>query len=842
MAQWTDVTEMYTLAGTTQASYLGTGLSVADYNRDGLDDITVANSDGTVVAYRQLASGGYAEEYLIDGVAQGQGLVWFDVDGDDDLDLMLTRRFSAMQLFINQDGELLESAELRGLPMDDTWEARGIAVADYDEDGDLDAYVCMYHDGTTGLSENLLLNNDGLGFFTDVTADAGVGNGLQHSFQSTWFDFDQDGDLDLWVINDRISFPNAMYANNGDGTFEEVAAEFGLDQQVFAMTSTIGDPDNDGDFELFCTNVEDNPNVFLDKGSSGLYFEVGEELGLNGMQYSWGGCWVDVDGDMSSDLMVATYRFPNTSPYANYYYQNHAGGVVYTDQTDNYWPNNLTQLYSLAACDFNHDLAPDVIGLGNNSFLQMLQNAAVGSPSSNGRLAVQLCGTYSNRWAIGAEVRVHIQGTAQLQLVTCGTDFATQQSWKRYFGLGAAQVADSIEVDWPSGLHEVWYDIPEGTDLRLIEGSTTAALSASGTGCAGDSAWLKFPFPCPGVTVNGLTAIGDSVWMDGSGTYVVNCEWMGGLFQWSDTLNWTQEAAHALTIQWTEPSCYNGLGALGWSTDSTFTVEYGGASFPSSLQGLSVLGGPLTLTTLDSTGVCSEFHEFTLDQPAPLELYIEYTPALCFGDSAQAFAAGYGGTPNYVLNWGGANPLMLTEGVVPLYLEDAQGCTVDSSIVVQIPDPLSCGVVVTLEDLGNDGALELNPAGGTAPYNVLWNTGAASDTVLSGLSAGLYSWVLMDANGCLLLGLQDLLNLDVAEGMPNGGGQLSYGPAGLWFEPGSPGWGRVQVDFFDVQGRRIYSSVVEDGGLTHWSWDVVPRQGVIRVHDNKGQTFFRSAY
>mgnify|MGYP000970973297 CR=1 FL=1 len=86
MAQWTDVTEMYTLAGTTQASYLGTGLSVADYNRDGLDDITVANSDGTVVAYRQLASGGYAEEYLIDGVAQGQGLVWFDVDGDDDLD------------------------------------------------------------------------------------------------------------------------------------------------------------------------------------------------------------------------------------------------------------------------------------------------------------------------------------------------------------------------------------------------------------------------------------------------------------------------------------------------------------------------------------------------------------------------------------------------------------------------------------------------------------------------------------------------------------------------------------------------------------------------------------
>jgi hypothetical protein len=284
------------------------------------------------------------------------------------------------------------------------------------------------------------------------------------------------------------------------------------------------------------------------------------------------------------------------------------------------------------------------------------------------------------------------------------------------------------------------------------------------------------------------------------------------------------------------------LGALGWSTDSTFTVEYGGASFPSSLQGLSVLGGPLTLITLDSAGVCSESHEFTLDQPTELELYIEYTPALCFGDSAQAFAAGYGGTPNYILNWGGVSPMLLPEGLVSLHLEDAQGCTLDSSIVVEIPDPLSCGVVVTPEDLGYDGALELNPAGGTAPYDVLWNTGADSDTVLTGLSAGLYSWVLMDANGCLLLGLQDLLNVDVAENAPHSSGQLRYGPAGLWLEPGSPDWGVVQVDFFDVQGRRIYSTVVEDGGMTHWSWDVVPRQGVIWVHDNQGQTLFRSAY
>lgn len=841
-AQWTDVSELYTLVGSTQASYLGTGLSLADFDRDGLDDITVANSDGTVLAYRQLAEGGFELEHFIDGVQQGQGLAWFDADGDDDLDLMLMRRYAFMQFFINDEGVLTDLAQARGLPMDETWESRGISVADYDADGDLDFYVSMYHDGTTGLSENLLFNNDGAGFFTDVTETAGVGNGLQHTFQSSWVDYDADGDLDLWVINDRIVFANALYANNGDGTFEDVAPLVGLDQHVFAMTATVGDPDNDGDYEFFCTNVELNDNIYLDNNGSELYQEVGADLGLNGERYSWGGCWVDVDGDMSSDLMVATYRFPNTSPYKNYYYENHDGGSVFTDQTNNYWPNNLTQLYSLAACDFNQDLAPDVIALGNSPYLQMLQNATVDGSSSNERLAVQLCGTHSNRWAIGAEVRVHVQGVSQLQLVSCGTDYVTQHSWKQYFGLGTAQVVDSIEVDWPSGLHEVWYDIPSGTDLRLIEGSTTAELSASGSGCAGDSAWLNFPMPCPDISVNGLPATGDSLAIYEPGTYIVDCRWMGGLFQWSDTVVWTSQPPHALTIQWTEPQCFNEMGSLGWSADSVLTVDYGDVNFPFFVQGLQVQGGPLTLTTLDSSGVCAELHEFNLVQPAQLELYIEYTPALCHEDSAQAFAAGYGGTPNYVLNWGGVNPSMLPEGEVPLQLQDANGCTVDSSLMVVIPPPLTCGVVVTHEDVGNDGSLELNPAGGTPPYDVLWNTGADSDTVITGLAAGLYSWVLMDAHGCLLLGLQDLVNLGVDEDDWNPSSHLSHGPEGLWLTPGPSDWGQVQLDFYDLQGRMVYTAVAEGGQAQQWSWDVLPRHGVVWGHDAKGTTYFRSAY
>ena len=95
--QWIDVSQDYALQATTQASWLGCGMSLADFNLDGLDDLTFANSDGSVVAYAQLLGGGFELAHTISGTEQAQGVVWFDADGDDDLDLFLTRRFAPME-------------------------------------------------------------------------------------------------------------------------------------------------------------------------------------------------------------------------------------------------------------------------------------------------------------------------------------------------------------------------------------------------------------------------------------------------------------------------------------------------------------------------------------------------------------------------------------------------------------------------------------------------------------------------------------------------------------------------------------------------------------------------
>ena len=837
--QWEDMTEYYLVEASTQASWLGCGMSLADFNLDGLDDLTFAESNGLVSMYAQMLDGGFELVNEFDGQVQGQGLAWFDVDRDEDLDLMITRRFGSMQLFIQEEGQFVDEAEIRGIPLDDDWESRGLAVADYDNDGDLDVYIGMYHDGATGLSENILLNNDGTGFFDDVTAEAGVGNGLKHTFQATWYDFDADGDLDLWVVNDRGVFPNALYENLGDGTFEDVATSMGADQAIWGMTATLGDYDNDGDQELFCTNVAEAPNLALDLVGE-QYVSVGEWNGLNGSRYSWGACWVDADGDMWSDLMVATYRFPNFMPYDNYYYKNTNEGLFFEDLSSA-WPNEQTQLYCVGVVDVNQDLAPDVIGYGNMSFVQILQNTPDENEIAPGRLAVRLCGTESNRWAIGGQIQVHAGGVVQTQLISNGSDFMTQQSNTRYFALANESAADSIVVLWPSGSQETWYDVAAGTTAHLIEGSAEAQLELEGGLCE-DEATLVSPFDAPVIRWNGVVSDSLTLQIDTAGTYVLQCEWMGGLFVWTDTLVYELEPTHEITVEWSEPNCFGETGMLGWNTDSSFVVEFSGEQWGSQSSSIPWDAGEVVLTTTNLSSGCQVGHIVNLPEPPALGLYLVYLPAACSDDLASVEALGYGGTPSYLINWFDADPNNLPEGEVPLSLTDAQGCTIDSSIIVVIPDPLVADVELENESNGNDGSIALQISGGTPPYETLWNNGTLGDTALTGLSAGLYSWVISDAHGCLLLGLQELVNLGSDESLVKGrwGWQMTEEQVVIWAPEDVSG--RVVFQLYHLDGRLAIETALE--GAAPWKLNRfdLPAHGSARIMDGEGNSLFHSMY
>ena len=839
-AQWEDVTEMYLLQATTQSSWLGCGMSLADFNLDGLDDLTFANYDGTVVAYAQLPEGGFELVHTINGEQQAQGLSWFDADGDDDLDLIITRRFARMELHMRHGDVLVEEAPDRGLPINSDWEGRGVSLADYDLDGDLDLYVCLYHDGTGSTHENLLFNNDGAGFFSDVTQDAGVGNGIQHSFQAIWFDYNADGLEDLWVINDRDIFPNALYENLGNGTFVDVAEDVGVAQAIHGMTATVGDLDNDGIMELFCTNIEDEPNLMLDRIGS-VYQVVGPQMGVDGMQSSWGGCFVDADGDMWSDLMVATYRFPVAIPYDNYYYRNAYPEYGFLDETEAAWPNEQTQLYCVGACDIDQDLAPDVIGFGNMPFAQVLRNTTADDVNAPGRLAVRLCGTETNRWAIGAVVEVHAGGVVQTQFVSNGSDFMTQQTATRYFGLSDAPIVDSLVVEWRGGQREVWYGLEPNSTVSLIEGSTEAQIVVQGTACTGDVATATAPFDAPVIRWDGMVVDSPVFELVEEGIHVVQCEWMGGLFTWTDSVEWVIPEPHAFTVEWTEPACFGQPGILGWVASEGLEVAYDGETWGSVVTNLPRYGGEATFMTSNPETGCVESHQFDLPQPDPLGVNLDYVPALCHDDEAAVLAVGYGGTPDYLVNWGGVDPANLPDGEVPFTLVDGNGCTLDSGLLVVIPEPLSIDVEVVNEEAGEDGSIALSIAGGTPPYDVLWNDGTVGDTALTELATGVYSWVVEDANGCLLLGLQNIINMGSPFSIGNDPGWSLNETSSGWRLSGHPEPGD-QVEVYSLTGQCLWSEplrVDHSIGSTNRS---LPVHGIVRVVDAEGRTTFSGVY
>ena len=326
------------------------------------------------------------------------------------------------------------------------------------------------------------------------------------------------------------------------------------------------------------------------------------------------------------------------------------------------------------------------------------------------------------------------------------------------------------------------------------------------------------------------------------GQYVLECEWLNGLFTWTDTVQWAPAAGHTLTVVWTEPDCFGEEGVLGWTADAGLTVALGGFEFPGSVQNVPQYAGEVELMTLDTASGCTVGHGFSLPQPGPLNLYLEYDPSPCHDVPAQAFAAGYGGTPDYLVNWNGANPAALPEGEVLLTLTDAQGCQLDSTLLVEIPDSLFAAVTVVNEDLGGDGAIILSPQGGTLPYDIMWNTGLQGDSILEGLGTGFYSWILSDGNGCLSFGLQTIINVGIEGPMAPSAWSMVVSPDGIELMPAPTSKGPVSVLVFDPSARLVFQAGWNPSETPVLSWARIPRHGILVVLDESGRPALRQQY
>ena len=277
-------TEIGAAAGILGYDHITRGLATADFNRDGLLDVFGVVQDlhknpNTPPAYspnnllwRNDGNLTFTDVGVAAGVAMpkagGKRTATFaDYDNDGWPDLMVMPDCSLFRN--NTDGSFTEVTEAAGILRTD--QCQGAGWADYDNDGDLDVYISRGFDVPFA---SALYRNNGDGTFTDVTAASGIAN-KETGRAVTWGDYDNDGLIDLYVVNyNNPLAPNRLFRNNGDGTFSDVTAAAGVGAQVAGGGAHGGfvDVDDDGDLDLFITNGEANtigPYVLLRNNGNG---------------------------------------------------------------------------------------------------------------------------------------------------------------------------------------------------------------------------------------------------------------------------------------------------------------------------------------------------------------------------------------------------------------------------------------------------------------------------------------------------------------------------------------------------------------------------------------------
>jgi hypothetical protein len=312
------------------------GIAIADFDNNGYLDIFCANNlealsetRGQVLQPNSFYLGfdeGFAESARKAGLAGNDfnfscGVTTADINSDGLLDIYVAKggyrkgRDCHNSLYINNgDGTYRDIAVKAGV--DDPGNGYCCAFADYDNDGDPDLYVGNINDTDKPVTRILYRNNGDL-TFTNVTKEAGL-EGRGNNISCCFGDFDNDGDLDLFLANSSgPGHPEAgwgadsLFRNNGDGTFTDISEASGVALLTNSRGSTTGDIDNDGDLDILVNNSWNDSQVFLNDGL-GKFTDAAKTTG-GSVFYGHGCAFGDLDDDGDLDLVSGNWRRPSAS-------------------------------------------------------------------------------------------------------------------------------------------------------------------------------------------------------------------------------------------------------------------------------------------------------------------------------------------------------------------------------------------------------------------------------------------------------------------------------------------------------------------------------------------------
>jgi len=503
------------------------GGAIGDYNNDGQLDVFVNDphsgrpshlyrNSGNMTFTDVAESAGVAK--LSDDMEVASGGLFFDYDGDGWDDLLVLRFGKPLMFHNRRDGTFKDVSKRAGF--DQYVNALSAVAFDFDRDGDLDLYLGAYfqdvnmfklerqnvlHDSwetSRNGGRNLFYRNNGDGTFSEITAAAGledtgwtmaVGHG----------DFDSDGWQDLYVANDFG--PDRVFRNTGKGRFEDITERAtGIDTKK-GMNAEVADFDNDGDLDLYVTNVTEGflheCNMLWQNNGRGEFTDVSQEMNTCDTGWGWAGKFFDYDNDMDLDLYVANGFFTGggkgdylddllpalwdsgEDPSNIRAWPPINGKSIASRERNVFFVNSDGKHFSriegngldvakdsraILLADFNTDGRVDLFVTNNDDQAQLFLNEKM---TTNHWLEVDLEGKAPNTKAIGARVFVQAGSTTQMREVSAGNGFGGGSMVRQQFGLGPHKTVDRIRVRWPDGSEESVAQVPVNRLIRLRQGA-----------------------------------------------------------------------------------------------------------------------------------------------------------------------------------------------------------------------------------------------------------------------------------------------------------------------------------------------------------------------------------
>ena len=502
------------------------GVALFDYDNDGRLDIFVTNGapltdptpKGTIPQktgpeywnrlYHQKPDGTFedvTEKAGLQGIGYGMGVAVGDYDNDGYEDLFVTAYGGNRLYHNNGNGTFTDVTETAGVG-GSGWSSSA-AWVDLDNDGLLDLVVVRYvawdfsdiwcgppqaalrvycHPDVFPPIALLAYHNDGNGHFTEVAQKIGLSKPAK-GLGVALADYDRDGHIDLYIAND--SWPEFLFHNRGNGTFEEVglAAEAALDGdgRTFAgMGVDFADYSNDGLPDLVVDDLANQMYALYLNNGDGSFAYASYATGVSRitLQHSgWGIRFVDYDNDGWKDILIAQGHdldtIEKTNPQLHYrepmlLLRNTGKGFVDVSADSGSVFHQAWVGRGMALGDIDNDGRIDAVVATNGGPLHIVHNE---TPTANHWLTLKLVGHRSNRDGIGAEVKLVTAKGPQWVTATTASSYLSSSDKRVHFGLGSETSAQVVEIRWPSGIFQTLKDVRGDQILQVDEPSEPAA-------------------------------------------------------------------------------------------------------------------------------------------------------------------------------------------------------------------------------------------------------------------------------------------------------------------------------------------------------------------------------